>query len=141
MCELTWGTCVAQSVKLPTLDFGSGHDLTVYEFQPHIRLSALSCRACFRSSVPLSLTASPLLMVSLSKINKHFLKIYEFLGRLGCSIGCASDFSSGHDLTVHEFEPHIGLCADSSESGSCFRFCVSLSLCPSPALTLSLSQK
>ena len=26
------------------------------------------------------------------------------------------DFSSGHDLTVHELEPHVGLCADSAES-------------------------
>ena len=25
------------------------------------------------------------------------------------------DFSSGHDLTVSEFEPHVGLCADSVE--------------------------
>ena len=25
------------------------------------------------------------------------------------------DFSSGHDLMVHEFEPHIGLCADRAE--------------------------
>ena len=25
------------------------------------------------------------------------------------------DFSSGHDLTVPEIEPHIGLCADSIE--------------------------
>ena len=39
------------------------------------------------------------------------------------------------------FEPHIGLCADSSEPGACIRFCVSLSLCPSPAHALSLSQK
>ena len=39
-----------------------------------------------------------------------------------------SDFSSGHDLTVREFEPGVGLCADSSEPGACFRFCVSLSL-------------
>ena len=49
------------------------------------------------------------------------------------------DLSSGHDLTVREFEPCIRLCADSSESGACFGFCVSLSLCPSPAHTLSLS--
>ena len=27
------------------------------------------------------------------------------------------DFSSGHDLTVHGFEPCIGLCADSAEPG------------------------
>ena len=29
---------MAQSVKRPTLDFGSGHDLTVGEFKPHIGL-------------------------------------------------------------------------------------------------------
>ena len=26
------------------------------------------------------------------------------------------DFGSGHDLTVCEFEPHVGLCADSTQS-------------------------
>ena len=31
-------TWVAQSVKRPTLGFGSGHDLTVHEFEPHISL-------------------------------------------------------------------------------------------------------
>ena len=36
------------------------------------------------------------------------------------------------------FEPHVGLCAEYMESGGCFGFCVSLSLCPS-LLTLSLS--
>ena len=51
-----------------------------------------------------------------------------------------SDFGSGHNLTVHGFEPCIGLCADSSEPAACFRFCDSLSLCPSPALFLSLSK-
>ena len=25
------------------------------------------------------------------------------------------DFGSGHDLTVHGFEPRVGLCADSAE--------------------------
>ena len=44
-----------------------------------------------------------------------------------------------HDLVVHEFEPQVRLCADSSELGACFRFCVSLSLCPFPARSLSLS--
>ena len=39
------------------------------------------------------------------------------------------DFGSGHDLMVCEFEPRVGLCADSSEPGACFGFCVSLSLC------------
>ena len=62
-------------------------------------------------------------------------------GRLGGSVGWASDFGSGHDLAVREFEPRVGLCADSSEPGACFGFCVSLSLCPSPARALSLFPK
>ena len=36
----------------------------------------------------------------------------------------------GHDLAVREFEPRVGLWADGSEPGACFRFCVSLSLPP-----------
>ena len=69
-----------------------------------------------------------------SQLSEHFLmentnfilKILE--GRLGGSVGWASDFGSGHDLTVREFKPHVGLCADGSEPGACFGFCVSLSL-------------
>ena len=55
----------------------------------------------------------------------------------------ASDFGSGHDLTVPGFEPRVGLCADSWEPGARFGFCVSLSLsAPSPlVLCLSLSLK
>ena len=60
-------------------------------------------------------------------------------GRLGGAVGYASDFSSGHDLAVREFEPRVRLWADGSEPGTCFRFCVSLSLCPSPVRALSLS--
>ena len=62
-----------------------------------------------------------------------------YTGHLGGSVGWASDFGSGPDLAVHEFEPRVGLCADRSEPGACFRFGVSLSLCPSPAHALSLS--
>ena len=36
-------------------------------------------------------------------------------------------------LTLREFEPRVGLCADSSEPGAPFGFCVSLSL-PTPPL-------
>ena len=60
-------------------------------------------------------------------------------GRLGDSVGWASDFGLGHDLTVRGFEPRVGLYADSSEPGACFGFWVSLSLCPSPAHARSLS--
>ena len=46
------------------------------------------------------------------------------------------DFSSGHDLTVCELEPHVSLCADSTVPAW---DSLSLSLCPSPALSVSLS--
>ena len=36
-------------------------------------------------------------------------------GHLDGSVGWASDFDLGHNLMVGEFEPHIGLCADSME--------------------------
>ena len=35
-----WGARVAQSVKWLTIDFGSGHDLTVWEFEPRVGLHA-----------------------------------------------------------------------------------------------------
>ena len=50
-------------------------------------------------------------------------------------------FGSGHELTVREFEPHIGLCGDIPQPGACFGFCISLCLCPSPARALSVSLK
>ena len=37
-----WGAWVAQSVKHLTLDFGSGHDLLVHEFEPHVLLCAVT---------------------------------------------------------------------------------------------------
>ena len=43
------------------------------------------------------------------------ITVLYYKGHLGGSIGKVSDFGSGHDLTVHGFEPHLGLCADSSE--------------------------
>ena len=63
----------------------------------------------------------------------------EFLGCLGGLVSWASNFGSGHDLTVREFEPCIGLCADSSEPASdsvshsfsappSLMFCLSISL-------------
>ena len=61
------------------------------------------------------------------------------LGCLGGSVGWVSHFGSGHDLTVRGFEPHIGLCADSSEPGACFWFSVSFSLSAPPPFVHMLS--
>ena len=60
-------------------------------------------------------------------------------GHLGGSVSSVSDFGSGHDLAVHEFKPHIRLCADCSEPEACFGFCVSLSPCSSHARALPRS--
>lgn len=51
------------------------------------------------------------------------------------------NLDTGHDLRVCEFKPCIRLYAVTPETGACFRFCDSLSLCPSPAQTLSLKKK
>ena len=45
----------------------------------------------------------------------YFIKMHLSAGCLGGSVGWAADFCSGHDLVVREFEPRVGLCADSSE--------------------------
>ena len=50
------GTWVAQSVKCQTLDFGSGHDLTVHEFKSCIGLHTDSTEPAWDSlSLPLPL--------------------------------------------------------------------------------------
>ena len=54
-------------------------------------------------------------------------------GRLGGSVGWASDFRSGRDLADPDFKPCIGLSADSSEPEACFGFCLPLSA-PSPLM-------
>ena len=83
-----------------------------------------------------------LTMSAVFHVGMNLLKmIWNFTGCLGGSVSKASDFGSGGDLTACEFQPCVGLCADSSEPGDSFWFCVLLSLCPSPAhaCTLSLS--
>ena len=68
-----------------------------------------------------------------------FLWNTKVLGRLGGSVGWAFKFSLGHDLMVHEFEPRVRLCANSSETAS-DPLSPSLSLCSSPARSLHLSK-
>ena len=59
------------------------------------------------------------------------------MGRLGSSVGWASNFGSGRDRAVCGFKPRVGLCADSLEPGACFGFCSPL---PMLMLCLSVSQ-
>ena len=62
------GTRVAQSIQLPTLDFSSGHVLTVREFKAHVRHCTDSVKPAWDS---VSLSTPPLLVLSPSlKINK-----------------------------------------------------------------------
>ena len=75
--DSSWGTWVAQSVKWPTLDFGSGHDLLVSGFGPGFGLCADSLEpgVCFGFCVSLFLpflhSHSVSLSLSLSLKNKH----------------------------------------------------------------------
>ena len=71
------------------------------------------------------------------------LKNMRTEGRRGGLSPLNVHFGSGHDLAVRGSEPRVGLCADGSQPGARFGFCVYLSPCPSPAtmLSLSISQK
>ena len=63
---------VAQSVKQRTLDFGSGHDLTVSDFKPRMGLCADGAQPAWDSLSPCLSAPSLLpLSLSLSKIKKH----------------------------------------------------------------------
>ena len=114
-------------------DFGSGHDLTVCEFEPLV-LTAHSLEPALDSASPsLSLCSSPAHALSLSVSKINFKGAPGWRSRLGIRL------QPGHDLAVREFKPCVRLWADGSEPGACFRFCVSFSLCPSPVHALSLS--
>ena len=60
------GAWVAQLVKHPILDFGSGHDLMVHELEPHIEFSTDSLEPAWESLSP-SLSAPPPHVLSLSQ--------------------------------------------------------------------------
>ena len=69
---------MAQSVKCPTLDSGSGHDLTVYEIEPRTGLCASSMEPAWGSpslSLSLSLSAPPqLTLVRARSLSKYINK-------------------------------------------------------------------
>ena len=47
-----WGPWVAQLLKHLTLNFGSGHDLTICEIKPHVKLCASSVEPAWDSLSP-----------------------------------------------------------------------------------------
>ena len=61
------GVWEAQSVKRPTLDFSSSHDLVVLEFEPHVQLRADSVEPPWDPLSPLSFSAPPPLIFFLSQ--------------------------------------------------------------------------
>ena len=79
-------------------------------------------------------------LVGVHKLNFFWCYFKKNLGAPGWLSQLSAWLGSGHDLTVCGFEPRVGLCADSSEPGGCFGFCVSLSLCPFPVCALSFSK-
>ena len=82
---------MAGSVKRLTLDFGSGHDLTVLEIEPHVRLCPDSTEPARDSP---SLPSPRSRACSLSKqINTHLKNVT--VGCLGNSAGWVSHFSYG----------------------------------------------
>ena len=64
------GAWVAQSVRCPTLDFGSGHDLKVGEFEPRTELAWDSLSTSFTALPQLMFNLSLSLSLSLSLQNK-----------------------------------------------------------------------
>ena len=69
---MSWGAWVAQLVKQLGLDFGSGHDLAVPEFEPLISVCADSMEPAWDSLSP-SLSPPPWLVLALPlslRINK-----------------------------------------------------------------------
>ena len=89
---------VAQLVKCPTLGFGSGHDLTIPEFEPHVMgLCANGIKPAWDSLSP-SLSTHPLLSVSLKNkytFFKHLKKIRFYMYHL------LPKTFSGHSKSKH----------------------------------------
>ena len=101
---------MAQSVKHPTLDFGSGHDLRVV-----------------RSSHSSNLT---LKIISIKKKKRIVSTWGIWMAQLVKHLTLG--FGSGHDLRVVRWSPVSGSALSGESAGDSFS--LSLSLCPSPCL-------
>ena len=95
----------------PSTTWMSLKSLNIVMFPLSLFLSRLNTLMCFMTPQP-----HPDHHLRFHSVNIP-LKIEQPQGRLGGSVGWASDFGSDHDLTVCEFKPRVGLCADSSVSG------------------------
>ena len=90
---------MAQSVKCPTLDFSSGHDLTVCEFEPHMGLCADRVEPAWNSpslSAPTWLTLSLSLSLSFSLSLSLSLSVNTYIHKSGYGrykLGDATGFS------------------------------------------------
>ena len=106
--------------------FPKGRDLftlTVFSSQNE-ELGAFSCSLLgsdfgqFQGSTWLLVDNQCVVEVELGMKWEQSLRL-KLCGRApGWSVSWASDFSSGHDLRVHGFNPLIGLCTDSAEPAS-----------------------
>ena len=67
--EPTQGAWMAPSVKCLTFDFGSGHDLTVCEFEPRIGFCSIRAEPAWDSLSPCLSAAPPLALYLSLKIN------------------------------------------------------------------------
>ena len=70
-----WGAWVAQLVRRATLDFGSCHNLTVCEIEPHFRLHAISEEPAWDSLSPSLSLSLPTLEINKHEKNKKHVKI------------------------------------------------------------------
>ena len=91
-----WGTWAAQSVKHPTLDSGSGHDVTVCEIGPHVRLCADSVEPAWILSLLLSLPLLPSLFQNKEINIFKMVTISPLLQML-----CTSSHKKGGGLPSH----------------------------------------
>ena len=114
--------------------FGSGHDLTVCEFEPHVELCAGSLLGILSLRLSLPFPHLRSLSLKIKKNNKHW----------GTWVAQLVERPTSAQIMVSQFvssSPVSGsVLTNSSEPGACFGFCISLSLSPpSPAHALSLS--
>ena len=85
---------MAQSVKPLALDFGSGYDLTICGFKPHIRLFTDRVESAWDSlSVPppLMLSLSLSLSLKINKLKKQKQHEIAELLRIRTEVPCASE--------------------------------------------------